>query len=348
MGTSFARSFVRTPSTGGSNHDSAPQEALGRVMRPIANQIADRLPVRRAIRARISRAVSLLLLVGLVSACGGTGGQDAPQTDPDLRSQRSRESWERELVSVSESMTANPLETYWPYRMAEIEVALDSTVQASASLDRALALDPDHIPALLLLSKLHYENDRYEDAVSLLDAALTRSPQAEDALRMALAINLEAMGEVEAAQRILAECAQDPSGKRGVESFLSLRGDAYLESLEIAEAAVQADPSSASNHNNLGVALLYEGNPEGARASFLRALDLDPVLAGALYNLTIVETYYFYDLEKGRVWFERYARLETEDPDELGAVFGVDLAAQDPRTYSTSTGSSSSEDRRAQ
>ncbi|RKZ09868.1 hypothetical protein DRQ32_07705, partial [bacterium] len=104
------------------------------------------------------------------------------------------------------------------------------------------------------------------------------------------------------------------------------RGDEYLESRDIAETALDADPESASNHNNFGIALLYDGEPEAARDSFLRALELDPQIAGALYNLAIVETYYFYDLKKGRAWFERYAELESDDPDELGAVFGVDLA----------------------
>jgi lipoprotein NlpI len=95
----------------------------------------------------------------------------------------------------------------------------------------------------------------------------------------------------------------------------------------VAEAALAANPDSAPNHNNFGIALLYDGEPEAAREAFLTALELDGQLAGALYNLAIVETYYFYDLDKGREWFSRYAELDTEDPDELGAVFGIELAA---------------------
>jgi|GEM_PF-1701332 len=295
-------------------------------MRAFTAQFADFCITPREMRVRVSGVVALMLLTVLLGACGGGMKNVASETDPTASDQRSLESWHAELLTVEEHIAATPDEAYWPYRAAEIQIALDSPGQARASLEQALALDANYSPALLLLSKLHYQTGRYERAVSLLDAALSRSINDHDALRIALAINLEAMGEIEAAQEVLAQCSQDPALRPGAETFLSLRGDEYLESRDIAETALDADPESASNHNNFGIALLYDGEPEAARDSFLRALELDPQIAGALYNLAIVETYYFYDLKKGRAWFERYAELESDDPDELGAVFGVDLA----------------------
>jgi len=342
MGTSFAQSFVRDPAEGTGNRDSQRREALGRTMRPMTNQIADRLPMQRAMRREIIGVAGLLLLVAFLSACGGSGR--GPGSDPRSEQNRDPKHYQEEQRLLVERMAGDPLESYWPYRMAEIQVALDSTAQAQTSLDRVLELDPDHEAALLLLSKLYYEGERYEAASSMLQGALDRKPQHGDALRMALAINLDALGELEAAEQLIAQCEEDPQRRRGVETFLSLRGDGYLESRAIAEAAVESDPENASNHNNLGVSLLYEGDPEAARDAFLRALELDPQLAGALYNLAIVETYYFYDLDKGRSWFERYAQLESEDPDELGAVFGVDLAARDGRGPASMTSSESTDE----
>jgi Tfp pilus assembly protein PilF len=297
-------------------------------MRALTDQIADRHPRDRAIRARRFGVLALLLLVSPLVGCGGSS--PSLQDDPASQPQRSRESWESELSSVRAQMSATPQEAYWPYREAEIQLALGASPEAYAALQRSLDIDADFSPALLLLSKLQYQTERYEEAVSMLEAALSRGNEHADDLRMALALHLEALGELESAQRMLDQCTQDPSALRGVETYMSLRGDHYYESLAIAEAALQADPSSASNHNNYGIALLYDGRPEGAREAFLRALELDPQLSGALYNLAIVETYYFYDLEKGRAWFERYAQFENEDPDELGAVFGVDLATRIP------------------
>jgi tetratricopeptide (TPR) repeat protein len=293
-------------------------------MRALTTQFADFCCTPREMRMRVSGVVALMLLTVLLGACGGGS---SPATDPSVSGQRSLDSWRADLLTVEEHIAVAPEEAYWPYRAAEIQIALDQPGQAQASLEQALGLDADYSPALLLLSKLHYQTGRYELAVSLLDAALSRSTNDPDALRIALAINLEALGEIEAAQVLLAQCSQDPALRPGAETFLRLRGDEYLESRDIAETALGADPESASNHNNLGIALLYDGEPEAARESFLRAHELDPQIAGALYNLAIVETYYFYDREKGRAWFERYAELESDDPDELGAVFGVDLAA---------------------
>ena len=299
-------------------------------MSTVTGQFADFCFTPREMRMRVSGVVVLMLLTVLLGACGGGGRNGGPETDPAVSDQRSLDSWRAELLTVEENMATMPDEAYWPYRAAEIQIAMDLTGQAQASLEQALALDADYSPALLLLSKLHYQTGHYEHAVSLLDAALSRSTNDPDALRIALAINLEALGEIEAAQDLLSQCSQDPALRPGAETFLSLRGDEYLESRDIAETALGADPESASNHNNYGIALLYDGEPQAARESFLRALELDPQIAGALYNLAIVETYYFYDLDKGRAWFERYAELQTDDPDELGAVFGIDLAAAAP------------------
>ena len=318
-------------------------------MRAFASQFADFCITRRRMRVRGSGIVALAVLASLLGACGGTGRNGVPESDPSSPNRRSIADWQAELLTVEQNAFATPDEPYWPHRAAEIQLALELADQARASLTAALALDPDYSPALLLRSKLDYQDGRYEDAVLLLEPALSRSTRDTDPLRIALALNLEALGEVEAARQLLSRCAQDPTMRRGAETFLSLRGEGYLESRDIAATALDADPRSASNHNNFGIALLYDGDPEAARESFLRALELDPRIAGALYNLAIVDTYYFYDLEQGRAWFERYAELQTDDPDELGAVFGIDLAAADParRTWNDLEQGTGKEDRDA-
>jgi len=71
--------------------------------------------------------------------------------------------------------------------------------------------------------------------------------------------------------------------------------------------------------------MLYAGRPVEARSAFLTALKLDERLPGALYNMAIVEAFYFFDEEEGRKWFARYKQYASEDPDDLEAVFGTDL-----------------------
>jgi len=278
-------------------------------MRSHADQIAD---------PRTMLIVAVLALT--IAGCAGGSGRVAPVEDPARNATA-------ELADARAQRLASPVEAYWPYRIAQLELLLGNPAVAESELAQALALNADHTPSLLLLSKMRYEAGRHEEAVALLEGALNRGAPEPDALRVALALNFEALGENEAARDALAGCASNPGPRPTAETFLSLRGDDYLQSRPIAEAALEADPASAANHNNYGIALLYDGDPELARASFLKALELDPQLAGALYNLAIVEFYYFYDLDKGREWFRRYAALDDEDPDDLGAALGVDLAA---------------------
>ena len=110
-------------------------------------------------------------------------------------------------------------------------------------------------------------------------------------------------------------------------TFLGLRGEDPLAATEEAERALKADPESAANLNNHGIALLYAGQPAEARQAFLAALERDDDLSGALYNLAIVDTYYFYDEDAGRQWFARYSELASDDPDDLATLLGVTVTA---------------------
>lgn len=276
----------------------------------------------------------IAVLALLIAGCGGGSGSVAPSDDVAL-------DHAKELTEARAQRIAHPVEAYWPWRIAELELALGNRETAALELGQALELDPNHSPSLLLSSKLLYESGRNEEAIALLEGAIQRGAPEADALRVALALNLEAIGAAEAAGEVLAACAGAPDVHPTAETFISLRGDNYLQSRPIAEAALEADPASAANHNNYGIALLYDGEPEQARASFLEALELDPGLAGALYNLAIVEAYYFYDLDRGREWFRRYAALDDEDPDDLGTLFGVELAASGSAWAAPATGGDS-------
>jgi tetratricopeptide (TPR) repeat protein len=293
-------------------------------MRPMREQFAECFVHPEAKRAKIFGVLTLILLSTLVNACGKG---DRLHDDPESSSARSMADWQHELARTREQMTLMPQEPYWPYRAAQIQIATDSTAEARTSLKRALTLCPDYSPALLLLSKLQYQAGEFEEAAELLEPAVIGEGPEIDALRIALALNLDALGKSERAQELLRQSSHAKAMFTSAATYVNLRSTKFQDSLELAEAALKTNPHSASNQNDYGIALLYSGDPEGARAAFLKALELDPKLSGALYNLAIVDTYYFYDKRKGREWFERYAKLDSSDPDELGAVFGIELAA---------------------
>jgi tetratricopeptide (TPR) repeat protein len=233
------------------------------------------------------------------------------------------------LARTRASMALAPSEPYWPFRLGELYVAADSTAQAVRCLETALEIDPAYAPAASLLSKVYYEARMHAQAVELLDAFLARNPAAPDAVRAALAIHLEAIGEIDRAQAALDGCAPDAKDARGARALVSMgSGDPRLV-LETARRALDADGNSAANHNNYGIALLYAGRPVEAREAFRAALERNERLPGALYNMAIVETFYFFDEEAGRQWFARYKQYASDDPDGLAARLAADVTKTD-------------------
>jgi Tfp pilus assembly protein PilF len=103
--------------------------------------------------------------------------------------------------------------------------------------------------------------------------------------------------------------------------------------LDTARKALDDDKNSAANHNNYGIALLMAGRPFDARDEFRAALDINGALPGALYNMAIVESFYFFDDASGRDWYARYLRVDNEDPDNLKAHFDSDVTSMEPAPH---------------
>lgn len=230
------------------------------------------------------------------------------------------------LRVTREKMALAPQEPYWAFHMGELYAAVDSTAQAFSYLQVALDLDAAYAPAVALLSKIYYQAGHFEQAVVLLDDFIARHPTAPDALRAALALHLEALGDADRAQKVLDGCSASSKEARAARTFVSLRGDDDPVLLDSAKQVLADNPRSAANHNNYGIALLNAGRPYEAREAFLEALALNGHLPGAMYNMAIVETFYFFDKEAGRGWFDRYRRLANDDPDDLTSVFGADVS----------------------
>ena len=197
----------------------------------------------------------------------------------------------------------------------------------------AVAFDPAVRPTedstaaeLTRWSEAQYHQGAHAEAIELLNQWLTTHPQAPSAVRAALAVHLEAAGQPDAAAAALQPCAKDDPEAARARTWLDLRGDGFAEALDDARRAVAAAPNSAADRNNLGIALLYAGKPAQARAAFTEAHELDPALPGALYNLAIVESVYFFDDAAARNWLAAYRRLDAADPDGLFETLAGDVA----------------------
>jgi tetratricopeptide (TPR) repeat protein len=283
------------------------------------NRFASRMgAVRRARHAALVLGCGLAL--GSLQGCGwlGLGGGPAPAEQMDGGAR---------VSAIDEARAKSALfpgEPYWPWRMGEVYAAMDSTAAAAAALRTALARDAQYAPAISLLSRIQYETGQHAEAIAMLDGYLAAHPGAPDELRAALALHLDAVDDIERADSVMAACTGNSGDVYAARAYLALRGNAPGNALAAAKAALDAD-ASAVNYNNYGVALLHAGKPVEARDAFHKALERNASLPGALYNMSLVEVFYFFDESTGRQWFDRYTQVALEDPDDLASVFKVDM-----------------------
>jgi tetratricopeptide (TPR) repeat protein len=283
------------------------------------NGFASRMGAVRHARNTALALAAGLLLAG-VSGCSwlglGGGPRPAERMDGDARANAIDEARAKSAL--------HPGEPYWPWRMGEVYASMDSTAAAVTALRTALARDADYAPAISLLSRIQYRSGQHTEAIAMLDGYIASHPGAPDELRAALALHLDAVDDIERADSVIATCTGNSGDVYAARTYVTLRGNAPGTALTVAKAALDAD-GSAVNYNNYGVALLHTGKPVEARDAFHKALERDASLAGALYNMSLVEVFYFFDENAGRQWFDRYTQVALEDPDNLASVFKVDM-----------------------
>lgn len=228
--------------------------------------------------------------------------------------------WRDAMIDARAALATTPEDPGVLHHIAQLYAAADSSDRALTFCERVLAAHPDHHIALSLWSKLQFELGEHDEAIARIEASGARQGALPDALRTGLALHYDAVGRWEESAREFDQVRTPNSAK----VYHVLRGDDFLQAGELATAALEADPHSAASHNNFGITRLYAGEPERAREAFLRALELDSTASGALYNLAIVDAFYFFDEAQGRAWFERYrATGAVDDPDGLTELLAV-------------------------
>ncbi|MFN8548060.1 MAG: hypothetical protein U0527_08880 [Candidatus Eisenbacteria bacterium] len=283
--------------------------------------------MRADLRLLLRALIAVLGAIAL-AACGGSRPTLEATPGVTTATHDSTATGVEEPASVAE-LSRRLVRAHW--RRAQALATRDSLTAADQEVAQALAIDSLDAPSLVLQSDLDYRAGRHDAAIARLEAARPHLVPCPIEVTAALALHLAARGEADRAESLLAPFYADTRSadwKRlgSVLTFAALRSS-HPESRgpRAAEEALAA-LDSPINRNNQGIALLVRGDAEAARTQFLEAHAQDPTLPGPLYNLAIVERFYFQSEAKAREWFEQYLALSDQDPDGLKSVLGPSSA----------------------
>jgi Tfp pilus assembly protein PilF len=169
---------------------------------------------------------------------------------------------------------------------AELETARHKEQSAIADYQRALALDPDSMPALAELVDRQVKTGHHAEARQALDAALARRPDQVELL--VLAGRTYASFDDARAEKYLSRAIQvDPAN---IDAYASL-GGVYLTRGKLDAARDQfveltkRQPKSIQPRTMLGILAHAQGKTGEAEGWYQKALEIEPRAAVASNNL---------------------------------------------------------------
>jgi tetratricopeptide (TPR) repeat protein len=189
------------------------------------------------------------------------------------------------MVSVLDEVHSEA-EICFQHGMAEL--AANDIDSALRWLERAIDHDPKYSSAYAALGDIYQRTNDPVEADYCLRMALRCSPDSSEILHK-LARNCVTLGNRSEALALLREAKDRHSGSVDFLSQLALIYD-DLDETDLAictwEEVIALNPLDASAHNNLGLQWHYgKGDVDKALDCFMRALQLNPCLTEARFNL---------------------------------------------------------------
>ena len=187
-----------------------------------------------------------------------------------------------ELRAVLGETEAAPQLAIQTYNEGAIANQKGDLVTAVAKFNAALELDPSLAEAHAALGAVHYNQERYDEALAAIDKTLELKPDHLGARRTRFLVH-DARNDRAAADEAMAAYIEVDRG--GAARLLYQRAD-----------------------------LDFRGGERGlAKMSLLKVLELDPEMARAHYTLGLI--YSSDDTAKAKQHFERFIALAPDDPE---------------------------------
>jgi len=191
-----------------------------------------------------------------------------------------------------------------------------------------LMLAPGRSGAYAAMAQVHLKEGRYADAAEVSRRALDLDPAHEQA-RYALATALLRLGRTDEGQKELDEFQRRQSeaavaharelelGGLRREAEISSAGGDHQKAVSLLRKALELEPNVVVSHLNLGLALLYAGQPAEAIERFKSAEVLN---AGFEIHRHMAEAYALLgQIEESRRQLAIYDRMKQESLRRAGA-----------------------------
>jgi len=271
---------------------------------------------------RIHGATALTILAVLAALAGCAGRQAPPEAGvTPVRDERARRADYLNQVAAGGPGAADAAyalaESYWRSHKAD---------SSRVFLEKTIALDPQHGPALAWLSRHLFEEGEIERGIALLEPAVPAEGAVHPEVLVNLALLKNAWGESETAAALLARAiAEHPdyAPAHGNLGYLHLQnGDLGRAAGEL-ERAIALDSKLPEFHNNLGIVHRKQQKFAEAVNNFERALRLDPAFREAHHNLALLYKLYLANPEEARTHFRQFLALGGQADAEVQALFRV-------------------------
>jgi len=208
-------------------------------------------------------------------------------------------------------------------------LATETNQPAAAELvDKALKINPNYVPAHLLLSEMALDNRERQDAHGTIDKALAVNPNSLEARTLDAALAFLEDHESDFKQKVEGVLKINPAYSEvyRVAGDHATRNYRFSEAIPLTKKALELDPGNARARADLGVELLRVGDEASARTELETAYKLDPfqsslVTKNLLTMLDKVDT--FVTVKEGDV-------IVRFDPAEAGVMreYAVPLARE--------------------
>lgn len=290
-------------------------------------------------RVRTAAAIAQLAKVGGSDAAAMGELQAVAAADKEpiadlalITARLQRGQWAEALKGVDALQSKMPEDPQPHYFRARIALQRGDNTGARESFTKALAKNPDYLPALIGLTTLDMLDKKPADAKARLEAALQRNDK-NTAAWVALAdINASNNGPVEEGIRLLEAGIKadpaDPSPRTRLIDLL-LSNNQLKAAHAAAQSAVTTLPADASLLDRLGRIQLLSGEPLQAVATFGKLAALQPKSTYPLLRLADAHAA-AKDPARSAASVRAALALAPDDPAALRGAAALNLAERNP------------------